>query len=136
MIAKIAIPKKIAQVVDLYAKTREKRLAMEKEVETVAKVEAALRDHLIREIPKGAATGVSGKIARVEIYTDEVPQVEDWNKFYTYVKKNNAFDLLQRRLNGKAVEERWNAKKKVAGVGVFKAVKISLTKVRHNAGGK
>lgn len=72
--------------------------------------------------------GVTGKIARVEIKKKTVPSVTDWDKFYKYIKKNEAFDLLNRAVNAKGIQERWDAKKQVAGVEPFERPSVSLTK--------
>lgn len=121
------IPKNLAEAADLLYTIRQNRLAKAKELEIFTKHETALRDHLINNLPKSKAEGVTGKLVNATITTKEVPQVEDWDKVYTYIKKNNAFDLLGRSLNSTAVKERWENKKKIPGVGVFTVTSLSLT---------
>jgi hypothetical protein len=55
--------------------------------------------------------------------------VADWVKFYAYVRRNAAFELLQRRLNESAIKERLDDKKPVPGVTIFNAKKVSCTKL-------
>lgn len=74
--------------------------------------------------------GVTGKAARVEIKTKETAQVEDWTAFYAGIKKTNSFDLLNKAVNQKAVAERWEQGKKVAGVRSFTVRSVSLTSVK------
>lgn len=123
------LPKSLGACADLLYKTREERLKLQREVDRLEKKESALENHFIEELSKDS-TGVAGRVARVQINSKPVPVVEDWSKFYTYIKKNNAFELLQRRLSAKAVEERWEDKKQVPGVGRFNAKKVSCTKLK------
>lgn len=123
------LPKTLAACADALYETRAKRLEVQKIVDDLQARESALREHLIDNLPKSDATGVSGKLARATVTVKELPRVEDWDKLYAYIKKNSAFEMLQRRLSNAAVEERWENGKQVPGVGKFNAVSISLNKV-------
>ena len=126
---KFKIPKALGACADLLYETKNKRLAAQKVVDELAKQESLLKEHLINTLPKGEASGVAGKVARVSIGTKEVPQVEDWDKLYAYIKKTGSFDLLQRRLSEGSVTERLDAKVKVPGIKLFKATTVSLNKL-------
>ena len=90
-------PKALGACADLVYSLRQERLAAQKVVDALEEKEKALREHIINTLPKSEATGAAGKLARVTVMTKDVPQVKDWEKFYAYVKKNNAWDLMQRR---------------------------------------
>lgn len=126
---KYKFPKAMGACADRLYELRNKRLAMQKEVDAVAAEESALKEHIINTLPKSEASGVAGKLARVTVVTKQVPQVEDYDKFYAYVKKTNSFDLLQKRLADSAIKERWEAGKEVPGVKAFNAVSVSINKV-------
>lgn len=128
-ITTLKIPKTIGECADLLYATQEKRLAVAKQVTELEAQEVLLREHIIAELPKSKTTGVAGKRARVSVYNSEVPQVKDWDAFYKYVKKNNAFELMQKRLSTKAIDERLDAGEKLPGVERFTVVKVSLNKV-------
>lgn len=72
---------------------RKKRSFKEKEARILARMkeENALR--------------VTGERATISVSINTVPNVEDWTKFYRYVKKHNAFHLLERRPASKAWRE-------------------------------
>jgi hypothetical protein len=127
--AQFKLPKSLAQCADLLYTTREERLAKQKEVDALTARESALKEHLINNLPKSDASGVAGKLARVTIVTQAIPRVENWDKLYAYIKKTNSWELLQRRLGDKAVQERWDEGKNVPGVESFNVVKVSLNKV-------
>lgn len=85
----------------------------------------------IQEMPDNEdTTGVSGKLARVEIKRKEIATVSDWDKFYANIKKKGEFELLNRAVNQKAVKERWDQGKLVPGVEKFTKRVISLTAVK------
>jgi len=115
--------------VDLLYRARERRLEMQRETERVEKLESKIKEHFIETL-SASSTGLAGRVARVQIELKAVPQIEDYEKFYAYVKKNNAFDLLQKRLNEGAAKERLEAGDGAkAGITVFRAKKVSITKI-------
>lgn len=120
---------KLAQAVDEYYTTREQRLKMQKEVDAVAKREAELKKFLIDNISKSEATGVCGQLMRATIKVKEEPSVNDWPAFYEFVRKHKAFDLLQKRLLGSAIKERWEDGVEVPGVEKVAVVDVSLTRL-------
>lgn len=122
-------PKTLGTCADMLYELRQKRLAQQKIVDDLQAQETALKDHIIANLPKSDASGVSGKVANVKIAQKDVPQVKDWDAFYKYVIKKKAFELLQRRLNDKAIAERWENKESVPGVESFKVTSVSCTKV-------
>jgi len=128
----LKIPKSLALAADLYYSKREDRLALQRQVDALKEDEEALKNHLIDSIPKSNATGIAGKLVRVSVTSKEVPQVQDWDAFYSYVAKNvkkGSFALLNRAVNAKAVNEIWADGKTVPGVGVFTAVNLSVNKL-------
>jgi hypothetical protein len=125
---KFKIPKTLGACADRLYALRELKAAAQKSVDAIEAEYNAIREYVIETLPKSEASGVAGRVGRVAVVRKEVPQVEDWTAFYAYVKKNNAFELLQRRLGDAAVKERWDAGKVVPGVTKFTAVTISLTK--------
>ncbi len=122
------LPKSLGACVDMAHDLREKRLAMQKEVDAVEAQEKFVREHIIKTVPKGDA-GAVGKRYKGIVVTEDIPQVEDWDTFYKHIAKTKSFDLLNRAVNRKAVSERWADRKQVPGVKAFKAVKLSITKV-------
>lgn len=113
-------PKSLAQCADLLYTTRQTRLQIEKQVEELKSQEAQLKERLIAELPKGEATGVAGRLARVSIEDKIAPQVDvehnGWAKAWEWAKKNNVPELFQRRINASTVTERWERGEKVDGI--------------------
>jgi hypothetical protein len=126
---KYKFPKALGACADQLYEVREKRLLLSKQVDEFQAHEVALKEHLIQNLPKSEASGVAGKLCRVTVVSKPIPQVKDWDKFYKFVKKTGAFDLMQRRLSDTAVKERWEAGKEVPGVEHFNALTVSINKV-------
>ena len=132
-VPKLKIPKSIGACADLLFDLRQERLKLDKVVENMKANETLLQEHIINSLPKGD-TGAAGKHHKVAVRTEQIPQIDGdnggWEKLYAYIKRTGSFDLLQRRLNPKAVMERLEDKKKVPGTKLFNVVKVSLTVVK------
>jgi hypothetical protein len=123
------IPKNLPAAVDRLWSAKEERLAISRTTEVFSEEESALKAHIISELGKTKATGIAGKLARVELVGKTVPTVIDWDVFYAYVKKTGSFELLSRSMNVAAVTERWDAGKTVPGVESTTFSTLSLKKV-------
>lgn len=100
--AGFTIPKTLAACADLLYSTKQERLALGKQVAELEARESALREHLIDNLPKSDALGVTGKLARATIEDKDIVLMEDWPAFYKYLVKEYAknpavFALMQRR---------------------------------------
>jgi hypothetical protein len=122
-------PKAMGTCADKLFKIRENKAIAKKALAVIEHEEKALKLHIIDNLPKSKASGIAGKLARVSVIIKEVPQVKDWKKFYAYVKKHGAFDLMQRRLSEGAIKDRWEDGKKIPGVESFKVVSVSMNKL-------
>ena len=114
---------------DLLYNTTKARLLLQKQVEEYDKLESQIENYFIEKLPVSNATGLAGKVARVQVKPREIPTAEDWPSIHKYILKNKSFDLLQRRLNESAIKERWENKIRIPGVGKFIAKKVSCTKL-------
>lgn len=132
-VPKLKIPKSMGACADLLFDIKQERLALEKIVEGMRANETVLTNHIIDNLPKGD-TGACGKHHQAVVKLEDIPQVDTenggWEHVWAYIIKNKAFDLLQRRLNTKAVMERLEDDVKVPGIKMFRATKVSLTKVK------
>jgi hypothetical protein len=123
------LPKsKMGALVDELHDIRDLRLALTKVADAVKAEEQRITEHIIDSVGVDEG-GVVGKAYKAIVVREQKPIVEDWDKFYAYITKHKAFDLLNKAINAGAVKERWEAKKAIAGVGSFQAKKLSVTKV-------
>ncbi len=135
-------PKNLATCGDLLYATRQERLVVQKDVELYKERESILKEKLIRELPKGDASGVAGKLARVSISTDKVPSLKDWDKLCRWVLAQSAahkrkktglelepFAVFTRALSNEFIKDHWDKGIEVNGVEPFTVVKVSVNKI-------
>ena len=127
---KLKLPKTLGACADLAYDLKEGRLAMAKILAEWEEQEKAVKQHIIDNLSKSKDGGAIGQRYKAVIVRDTIPRIIDDKKFYDYVKKHGAFDLLQRRLNDKAVRDRveHNKGKPLPGLEDFGIVKVSITK--------
>lgn len=121
------IPKTLAGCADRLGQLKDLIAAASRAVEALEDERKAINEHLIEQLPKGEATGISGRTHRVYVELKYKPQVQDWDTFWAKFDKKKDRDLLQRRVSESAVQERWDNNKQVPGV-----VAIALPVVRLN----
>jgi len=111
-----ALPKTIPGLIDRFFKVRTERLAEMKKIEHLGKEESACRTAIQEAMNSKKLTAAGGKLGKVEVKKKRIVQVEDWDKFYSYIKKTNSFDLLGRSTKAPAVFERIDDGKKIPGI--------------------
>ena len=119
-----------AEVADELYATRAARYKANREAELYKERESELKVALLAYFKKSKGRVVGGKVARVTLETEQVAMLEDDVKFYAFVKKTGAFDLLQRRLSADAVKQRFEAGKPVPGVKMQGVAKFSVEKLK------
>lgn len=126
------MPVAMGRCADLYHDVRELRLSMEKEVAEVKAREAEIEEHIIQNLSKSEDTGAAGLRYRAQVVVKKKPRLapEGWGIFCSWVRKNDRFDMIQKRLSEPAVME-WNEieARILPGTEIFNAVTLSVTKV-------
>ena len=124
------LPDAVGRCADLYHEVRELRLAMEKEVEPIKKRESEIREHIIANLSKSADTGAAGLRYRAQIIVKEAVKVLDWSVLHSWIRKNDRFDMLQKRLSETAAKD-WLAEegRPLPGTEVIKVPDVSITKI-------
>lgn len=128
-------PRSLAVCADLLYTLQQERYALQKSVDALEVKEGVLRKHLIEKLPKSDATGVAGKVARVNIEVKTTVKVIDWDAYYANIVKDYkklgpaAFTLLQKRVGDSAVKDMWEAGKAVPGAEPYRVPVVSIHKV-------
>lgn len=125
---KMKFPTTIGACIDQLYKLRKERHDIEKKAEAVKEKETELEGYILETFKKTDLDGARGKMAVVGVSQSTVPSVKDWDKLYKYIKKEDAWDLLQKRVSATAYRERMDAKEVVPGVESFVVTKLSLQK--------
>ena len=111
----------------LYAK-RAQRLDVEKDVKKLKSEELALRVYIKQLLDKASLEGGRGQSASASIVHQTEPAAKDWLAIYAFIRENDAFDMLQRRLSSVAVKDRWDSGIVVPGIEKFDTWDLSVTK--------
>jgi len=126
----IEFPADIGECIDKLYVLRAQRLVFEKELRQRKRTEAAYKLHIIGILGELKMEGGKGTTANSSITRKEMPTPDDWNAIYEYIEATQAWDLMQKRLSTKAIQERWDLGEEVPGIGKFEKVDLSLTKVK------
>jgi hypothetical protein len=125
----VKLPKTLGACADLLYETKNKRLALSKEVAVLEELEKALKEKIINELPASDASGVSGKLARVTINKKATWRATDWAEIWKYAKKKDAADIFQRRLSDEAINLRVDAGEKIKGLELFHYKSVGINKL-------
>lgn len=110
------------QLVTLYDAARDRRLLADKVAEELKEKETALKVELMASMTDANLNVAGNSEVFFTLREKERKKVLDWNVVYEYIRENNAFDLLQRRLNEAAVEER---EEEIPGITSYKFQDLS-----------
>jgi hypothetical protein len=130
MSPKFKIPKTLGACVDKLYRLRGEKSEATKKVKMLEEQINAVKAHLIEELPRADANGISGKVAKGELTKKKVGTVKNWDRFYAYIRRHKAHHLMQRRVSNTALNEVWEGGKKVPGVEPFTVIDVSCTKKR------
>jgi hypothetical protein len=118
-------------------KTIDKLYSKDKEIDAQ---EAVLRElkrerlvietKLLKQFGKEKLQGAKGARGVADVKQFKHPTMKDAPKFWKFVVKNKAFDLVQKRVSSKAYFDRLEAGEQVPGVEIFTRHKVNVKKRR------
>lgn len=128
---------KVGTLIDRLYKSQQSIAEAQREVAKAERVvaqrkhKAAVIETEIRErFKKSELEGAEGKIARVSLKKVVGPQLKNWDKLAAFIVKNDAVELLQRRVSKQAwldwLEDR--KQRPVPGIGKYEEIRLSVTK--------
>lgn len=122
------VPKNIGAAIELLNDVRTARKAIAAKAESEKRQESMIEEMIFGMFNKSDLEGARGKRGTLcSIKRSDVYNIDDFDKVWTYAKKNDAPDLFRRQLVVEAVRERLNAGKVIPGVSMFTKVSLSLT---------
>lgn len=122
-------PKKLGDCIDLAYSLQQEYLAKKREADAIAAKVKEVEDHIIDTFPKTGLNGGKGSLASASISTSVEPTAKDWTAIFEYVREHNAFDLMFRRVNGKAWRDRVAEGEEIPGIVPYNNVKLSIRKI-------
>jgi hypothetical protein len=118
----------LGPAIDMLYETRAQRLALTKEVDELKAHESVLKEELLTLLHEIGLEKASGQKATVGVRRLTVPIITDWEEIHKYIKENDRFDLIQKRLSAPAWRELKEQNVLVPGTEAGTDVELSLTK--------
>lgn len=107
---------------------RERKRELEAEVKVIDQALAANELEIIERLDEmGVSRFAVGKLS-FSISENTVGNVEDWDQVYAYIRDNNAFHLVQRRLANAAYKELLDMGDSLPGVVPFNKRSLNFRK--------
>jgi hypothetical protein len=123
-----ALPKTLGGLVDRLFDVRQERYRLQHEAEALREQERDVEEALKSNLTKKDLAGVVGRRASCELKRKQVVRIVDFERLARWCSRRRAWDLLQRRVNDRAVKDRLEAGKRVDGVELVPLFRISLSK--------
>lgn len=124
------IPVGVGSQADLYAEVRDLRLQMQKATDEVKARETEIYNTILSYLTESTDTGAAGKTHRVQLVTKKRQHVKDWPTVWGFIRQNNLFELLQKRLSDTAAKEFEDTHHQpVPGVETVEVQELSFNKI-------
>ena len=121
----------LGQKIDELYELRAKRLALQKEVDTIKEDERARTDEIMHMLGDTGLGAARGAVATASLKTATKPIVTNWQDVYKYIVESNRFDLLHQRISSLAWAELEKDGILVPGTEAFVELTLSLTKAKR-----
>lgn len=127
----------VEQVVETYIKLRRKKEALENQVKddvaTIKGKMAKLEAWLMTKADEDGVTSFKTPAGTAFVTSTDFANVDDWDAVLTFIKENDAFDMLERRVSKTAVRAHMDEAGSVPP-GITYGTKIGVN-VRKPTGG-
>lgn len=120
---------KIGAKIDQLHRLREKKRALEEQVNAVSAEMALLENALMEQMDSEGVTKSTGALATVGISETIKPNIEDWDAFYAYIHRHKYYHLLERRPSVTGCRELLETKGKIPGVVPFTQRKLNMRSI-------
>jgi hypothetical protein len=98
-------PMTLGDKIDAYWRLKNDIAAVSSELSALKEQQNEMERELIHSLDDNGTTGSDGHSARARITETEVPQIDDIDQVYDFIKETGHFYLLQRRISSKAFRE-------------------------------
>jgi hypothetical protein len=120
--------KELGVTIDALYNMRQQRLELQRAVDGLKAEETELRGQILDALEASGLAKASGQVATAGIKTSLEPMVEDWDLVFAWIRENNRFELVQKRISAPAWREYKESGILVPGTAPNEVVDISLTK--------
>lgn len=119
----------LGELIDLRADLKVRKAEAQRVVDSIDE-EVKDTERIIRELMTQADLKIAaGTKAKVVLKEDLQPSVKDWTAFHAFVRENDAFYLLQKRVSATAFRDSLTAGEQIPGVEAVPVVSLSITSI-------
>jgi len=118
----------LGQQIDALYQTRQERLDLQGQVEELKASEALIREAIMVALHENGMAKGSGLLATASIKKSIEPIIADWELIHRYIRREDRFDLLQKRLSAPAWRGLLDSGFLVPGTESVEVQDLSLTK--------
>jgi hypothetical protein len=122
--------KTLGELADKLEAAKEKRIKADKRAAELKSEENRIKDIIISEMEANSLSSVGGKACVINRTVKSRAIATDWDKLYGYIKENDAFDLLHKRLTDTAVKLREDDGVHVPGTALMDYSHLTYGKAR------
>jgi hypothetical protein len=119
----------LPDLVDAYIDTRAQRLDQDKIAAQLKETEEELKQIIIAKYRHEGVFALGGTRGLVKMKESQEPTCTDWPALYAYIKANDAWEMLHKRVTVTAIKERWEAGETVSGVIAVPTYSLSVSKL-------
>ena len=116
----------IGAKIDALFALREKKRKHEEAIKELEHSMGALQQELIEQMSAENISASRGRKASVSLTTSVVPNVEDWDDFYKFIRRKDWFHLLERRPSVTGCRELFERRGLIPGVVPFTKTTLNL----------
>lgn len=118
----------LGTLIDTLYATRQQRLEIQKEVDALKNTETGLRGQILDLLENSGLAKASGQLATCGVKVSIEPSVVDWDEVHEFIRINNRFDLIQKRISAPAWRDLYQEGVTIPGTVPEEVRDISLTK--------
>lgn len=118
----------LAGIADQYYTAREERLAADRTAAKLKEKESELKAAILAAMGTNNMSAVGGALCVLNRKEKIKPVAMDWKEVFKYMKENDAFDLVQKRLTEGAVNVRWEDGIDIPGIGSITLYDLTVSK--------
>lgn len=119
----------LGELIDRRADLKAEKAANEAFTKQIEEEIKATERQIMAEMLQNNLVIAAGSKARVVIKEDLQPNVRDWAALHAYIKDNDAFYLLQKRVSATAFREALSAHMEIPGVEGVPVKSLSITAI-------
>lgn len=112
-------PQKLGVIIDAYRALYDERAELNAQSKELTQQMEELEAELIKRMDEAGLDSAKGKCASLRLEEKSMPNVADWDQVYNYIKENEAWYLLERRVTQRAYQELVQSGEVIPGINTY-----------------